>query len=229
VDHDAPGDPGSPGAGGERDPSEAALVADLRAGGEDAFAALIDRYYDTMIRVARLHVATPEAAEDVVQETFLGVIRGLDRFEGRSSLKTWIFRILVNQAKSRGQRDKRSQPFSSVLVELSADEPAVAPERFLDSGRWRGYWQAPPSAEQLPEVHALASEVGDHLLAAIDALPTNQRLVITLRDVQGFSSAEVCQLMAISEANQRVLLHRARSKPRATLERHLDEPRAAVS
>jgi RNA polymerase sigma-70 factor (ECF subfamily) len=229
VDHDALGAPGPPGAGGERDPSEAALVADLRAGKEDAFAALLDRYYDAMIRVARLHVATKEAAEDVVQETFLGVIRGIDRFEGRSSLKTWIFRILVNRAKSRGEREGRTRPFSALASELGTDEPAVDPVRFLDAGRWRGYWQAPPSAEHLPEVHALASEVGDHLLAAIGALPTNQRLVITLRDVQGFSSSEVCELMAITEANQRVLLHRARSKARATLERHLDETRAAVS
>jgi len=226
VDHDALG---SPGSGDERAPSEAALVADLRAGKEDAFAALVDRYYDAMIRVARLHVATKEAAEDVVQETFLGVIRGIDRFEGRSSLRTWMFRILVNRAKTRGEREGRARPFSSVLSELSADEPAVGPERFLDSGRWRGYWQAPPSAEHLPEAHVLAGEVGDRLLAAIAGLPPNQRLVITLRDVQGFSSTEVCELMAISEANQRVLLHRARSKARAALERHFDETRAAVS
>src|SRR5689334_632902 len=182
-----------------------------------------------MIRVARLHVATKEAAEDVVQETFLGVIRGIDRFEGRASLKTWIFRILVNRAKTRGEREGRTRPFSSVLAEVSADEHAVDPERFLDTGRWQGYWQAPPSAQQLPEAHLLADEVGHELLGAIAALPPNQRLVITLRDVQGFSSAEVCQLLAISEANQRVLLHRARSKARATLERHLDETRAAVS
>jgi len=229
VDHHADGAPGPPGAGGERDPSEAALVADLRVGKEDAFAALLDRYYDAMIRVARLHVATRQAAEDVVQETFLGVIRGIDRFEGRSSLKTWIFRILVNRAKTRGEREGRTWPFSSLGPELDVDEAAVDPARFFEAGRWCGYWQAPPSAEHLPEAHVLASEVGERLLAAIDVLPTNQRLVITLRDVQGFSSSEVCELMAISEANQRVLLHRARSKARATLERHLDETRAAVS
>jgi RNA polymerase sigma-70 factor, ECF subfamily len=229
VDHDAPDALGAAERGDERDAHEAALLADLRAGKEDAFASLIDRYYDAMIRVARLHVATKEAAEDVVQETFLGVIRGIDRFEGRSSLKTWIFRILVNRAKTRGERESRTRPFSSMIGELSVHDPAVDPTRFLDAGRWRGYWQAPPSAEQLPEAHALATEVGDDLLAVIAALPSNQRLVITLRDVQGFSSAEVCELLAISEANQRVLLHRARSKARAALEHRLDEIRAGVA
>jgi RNA polymerase sigma-70 factor, ECF subfamily len=220
---------GPPAAGDERDPAEAALVADLRAGKEDAFAALLDRYYDSMLRVARLHVATREAAEDVVQETFLGVIRGIDRFEGRSALKTWMFRILVNRAKSRGEREGRTKPFSSLAPELESDEPSVDPDRFLDSGRWCGFWQAPPSTQHLPEAHALAAEAGERVLAAIAVLPPNQRLVITLRDVQGFSSAEVCELMAISEANQRVLLHRARSKARATLEAYLDETRAVVS
>jgi RNA polymerase sigma-70 factor (ECF subfamily) len=200
-----------------------ALVAALRGGDERAFAALIDRYYDTMLRVARMHVATQEAAEDVVQETFLGVIRGIDRFEARSSLRTWIFRILVNQAKTRGERESRTRPFSSFAAELEAGEPSVDPDRFVASGRWAGFWATPPVEHDVPEARVLAAEAGDRLVDAIDALPPNQRTVITLRDVQGLSAAEVCELLDISEANQRVLLHRARSKTRATLERYLDE------
>jgi len=202
---------------------DALLVAALRAGDEAAFASLLDRYYDTMLRVARMHVATREAAEDVVQETMLGVIQGIDRFEARSSLRTWMFRILVNRAKTRGEREGRTRPFSSLTSELEGDDPAVDPDRFVAEGRWAGFWSAPPSAHQVPEASVLAAEAGDRLIAAIEALPPNQRTVITLRDVQGFSSAEVCELLDISEANQRVLLHRARSKARATLERYLDE------
>jgi RNA polymerase sigma-70 factor (ECF subfamily) len=199
------------------------VVAALRAGDEAAFVALIDRHYGSMLRVARLHVSTREAAEDVVQETFLGVIRGIERFQERSSFRTWMFRILVNQAKSRGERERRSQPFSSLRPELDADEPAVDPDRFRSEGRWAGFWCAPPSAEHLPEARMLAAEVGDRLAEAIDALPPAQRTVITLRDVQGLSAAEVCHLLDLSQGNQRVLLHRARSKARATMERYLDE------
>jgi RNA polymerase sigma-70 factor (ECF subfamily) len=202
---------------------DAALVAALRAGDEHSFALLVDRYYDTMLRVARLHVATREAAEDVVQETFLGVIQGIDRFEARSSLRTWMFRILVNRAKTRGEREGRTRPFSSFEAELETDEPSVDPDRFLADGRWAGFWGTPPVERHLPEARLLAVEAGDHLVAAIAALPPTQRLVITLRDVKGFSAPEVCELLDISEANQRVLLHRARAKARATLERYLEE------
>ena len=202
------------------DSDDAALVTALRAGDEAAFATLIDRYYATMLRVARMYVATKEAAEDVVSETLLGVIQGIDRFEGRSSLKTWLFRILVNRAKTRGQREARSRPFSSLAGELEADEPAVDPDRF----RTDGSWATPPSA--VPEDEVLAAEVGEHLMAAIDALPPAQRTVITLRDVEGLSGSEVSSLLEISEANQRVLLHRARSKVRAALERYLEEQAA---
>ncbi len=177
-----------------------------------------------MLRVARSYVATREAAEDVVQETWLGVINGLDRFEQRSSLKTWMFRILVNRAKTRGERDARSRPFSSLdLLEPGGDEPAVDPSRFNTHGRWAGYWSSPPSAAALPEDSVVVAEAGQRLVAAIDSLPPSQRLVITLRDVQGLSAAEVCDLLQVSEGNQRVLLHRARSKVRATLECYLDD------
>jgi RNA polymerase sigma-70 factor (ECF subfamily) len=182
-----------------------------------------------MLRVARDYVATREAAEDVVQETFLGVIQGIDRFEGRSSLRTWMFRILVNRARTRGEREGRTRPFSSLVSsELETDEPAVDPDRFQAHGRWAGFWSAPPSASHQPEANVLAAEIGERMLGAIEALPLAQRTVIELRDVRGFTSAEVCELLDISEANQRVLLHRARSKARAILERYLDE-RAAVS
>lgn len=203
-----------------------AVVAALRGGDETAFAALIDRYHATMLRVARGYVATKEAAEDVVQETWLGVIRGIDGFETRSSLKTWIFRILVNRAKTRGERESRTRPFSSLASDV--DEPAVDPSRFIDSGRWRGFWSSPPTQHAIPEQHVLASEARDRVLRAVDSLPPNQQLVITLRDVQGLSAADVCDLLSISEANQRVLLHRARSKVRAVLEVYLDE-RAVLS
>jgi RNA polymerase sigma-70 factor (ECF subfamily) len=203
---------------------EAALVTSLRTGDEAAFAALVDRYYGTMLRVARNHVASREAAEDVVQETFLAVIDGLDRFEGRSSLRTWMFRILVNQAKTRGEREGRTRPFSSLGSGVDEEERAVDPDRFIAEGRWAGFWSAPPPAANLPEAHALAAEVGDQLLKVIDTLPPAQLAVLELRDVDGLSASEVCELLDISEANQRVLLHRARSKARAALERYLSEP-----
>jgi len=202
---------------------DAALVAALRAGDEAAFVSLLDRYYDTMVRVARMHVSTREAAEDVVQETFLGVIQGIDHFEGRSSLRTWMFRILVNRAKTRGERESRTRPFSSLESELEADQPSVDPDRFLADGRWAGFWGNPPVAQNLPEARVLAVEAGDRLTAAIDELPRMQRAVIMLRDVQGFTAPEVCELLDLSEANQRVLLHRARGKVRSALERYLDE------
>jgi RNA polymerase sigma-70 factor (ECF subfamily) len=201
---------------------ESELLAALRRGDDRAFAGLIDRYHASMLRVARSYVATREAAEDVVQETWLGVIKGLDSFEGRSSLKTWIFRILVNRARTRGQREARSQPFSA--IGFGGDEPAVDPARFYDSGRWVGFWSAPPTLHSPAEQQVIATEAGQQILAAIGQLPDSQRIVITLRDVEGLSAPEVCDLLDISEANQRVLLHRARTKARAALERYLDSP-----
>ena len=212
----------------DRVAEDATLVAALRVGDEAAFAELVDRYYGVMQRVARQYVATREAAEDVVQETFLGVIQGIDRFEQRSSLRTWMFRILVNRAKTRGEREGRARPFSSLTTGLDADDPAVDPDRFLTEGRWAGFWGAPPSAEHLPDAGVLAAELGDRLAAAVAALPGAQRTVLELRDIPGFTAGEVCELLELSEVNQRVLLHRARSKARALLEGYLDE-RAGVS
>lgn len=212
-----------PGEPRERDPEEAILAAALRAGDEAAFAILIDRYYGTMLRVARTYVSTREAAEDVVQETFLGVIQGIARFEERSSLRTWMFRILANRAKTRGEREGRTRPFSSLAAEIESDEPAVGPERFVREGRWAGFWSAPPAAAPLPEAGVLATEVRQRVMAAIETLPPAQRAVIDLRDVQGYSAVEVCALLDLTEGNQRVLLHRARAKVRAALERYAGE------
>jgi len=203
------------------DGDDALLVAALRAGDEAAFALLVDRYYPVMLRVARQYVATREAAEDVVQETFLGIIQGIGRFEGRSSLKTWVFRILVNRAKTRGEREGRTRPFSAVTLGLDHDEPAVDPARFASEGRWADYWSAPPAPDELPEASVLAAELGSELRGVIDTLPPAQRTVLELRDVQGLTAGEVCELLELSEVNQRVLLHRARSKARAVLERGL--------
>ncbi len=203
------------------------LVERLRTGDEAAFGQLVDECYHSMLHVARGYVSSREAAEDVVQETFVGVIQGIGRFEGRSSLKTWMFRILVNRAKTRGEREGRTRPLSSLAE--GADEPAVDADRFTKEGRWAGSWSAPPTSLPLPEASVLEAEMGDRLLEAISTLPETQRAVLELRDVHGFGAAEVCELLDISEANQRVLLHRARSKARAILEDYMTERAAARS
>lgn len=200
------------------------LVARLRARDDVAFAALVDRYYQSLLHVARGYVATREAAEDVVQDTFLGVIRGIDTFEGRSSVKTWMFSILVNRARTRGERDGRIRPFSSVGNPGDPSDPGgptVDPDRFEKVGRWAGGWTTPPPSRELPEAHTLATEMGARLMEAIASLPAAQRAVLELRDVQGFGASEVCELLDISEANQRVLLHRARARARNLLEDYI--------
>jgi RNA polymerase sigma-70 factor, ECF subfamily len=201
------------------------LLLALRRRDEQAFTALVDRYHARLIRLACLFVANQAVAEEVVQETWIGVLQGIDRFEGRSSFRTWLFRILTNQAKRRGQREARSMPFAA-FSQADADngEPAVAPERFLPAGdEWAGHWVSyPQNWRETPEERFLSHETRALVQQAIDALPPNQRLVITLRDVEGFPSADVCNALAISETYQRVLLHRARSKVRGHLERYLE-------
>jgi len=194
---------------------EVALVDALRAGDRSSFELLVDRYGAAMLRVARTYVATTEAAEDVVQETWLGVVRGIDRFEGRSSVKTWIFRILANRARTRGSRDARSLPFSS-LSEEENPEPAVDRGRFANDGTWTGRWTVAP--RPLPEESVLGREMRVTLDALIDALPPRQRAVLVLRDVEGLSAAEACEALGLSDANHRVLLHRARCRERTHLE-----------
>ena len=187
------------------------LLARLRAGDEQAFNALVREHDGALRRVARTFVRTDSAAEDVVQETWLGVIRGLDGFQGRSSLRTWIFGILVNQARRRGVRDARSLPFSALEGD---DQPTVEPAAFAADGRWTS---APMRLEDDPETGLLSTELRAHLLEAVDTLSRDQRAVITLRDLVGLSAAEVCDLLELSEGNQRVLLHRARAQVRQAL------------
>jgi RNA polymerase sigma-70 factor, ECF subfamily len=197
------------------------LVAALRAGDDEAFRTVVRAWHSPMLRVAQIFVPTRSLAEEVVQETWLRVLGALDRFEGRSSLKTWVFRILVNTAKTRAQREGRVVPFSSLHDPARIPEAAVGPERFLpdDHDRHPGGWSAPP--RDLPEERLLASETREVVAAAIDDLPANQRAVISLRDVEGWSADEVRNALDLSEVNQRVLLHRARAKVRRALEDYL--------
>jgi RNA polymerase sigma-70 factor, ECF subfamily len=200
---------------------EHALLEGLRRGEEGAFVALLDRYGASLLRLARFYLASPAVAEEVVQEALLGLLEGLPRFEGRSSLKTWLFRILINRAKTRAQREGRSIPFSSAGLE--EEEPALSPERFLPRDhRWAGHWAvAPRPWAESPERLLLLAEVRTRLQAALGALPPAQREVITLRDIEGWSSEEVCNVLELSETNQRVLLHRARARLRNALEGYL--------
>jgi RNA polymerase sigma-70 factor, ECF subfamily len=206
-------------------PDESRLIDSLRRRDEAAFSLLVDRYHATLLRLARMYVPDRAAAEEVVQETWLGVLKGIDRFEGRSSFKTWLFRILTNTAKTRGVRDSRSLPFSALFdAETEPFEPAVDPDRFrpADAPQWPNNWKEPPSVwGQDPEERLLSRETLATIRSAIEALPPAQREVITLRDVDGWSSEEVCNALGISETNQRVLLHRARSKVRLALEQYL--------
>ncbi len=190
---------------------EHAFVARLRAGDEDAFNALVARHDGALRRIARTFVRTDAAADDVVQETWLGVVRGLSAFEGRSSLRTWIFRILVNQARTRATRDARDLPFSAVEDD---DGPTVDPAAFGADGRWAS---SPPRLDSDPETGLLSAELRGRLLEAIDELAPDQRAVITLRDLVGVPAQEVCDLLQVSDGNQRVLLHRARARVRAAL------------
>jgi RNA polymerase sigma-70 factor (ECF subfamily) len=194
------------------------LVARLRAGDEAAFAELVDRYDRPLRRLALSFVKTPSAADDVVQETWEGVIKGIDRFEERSSLKTWIFRILVNRARTRGVKDSRMLPFSSLGDEDVG--PSVSPARFDERGMWRS---RPAELASDPDHRLLAGELRDQLSAAIDALPARQRAVITLRDVVGLPADDVASLLEISDGNQRLLLHRARTRVRAALADYVAE------
>ena len=187
------------------------LLERLRAGDEAAFRTLVDRHDRALRRVARTFVRTSSAADEVVQETWLAVVRGLDDFEGRSSLRTWIFSILVNRARTYAVRDARSVPFSALE---SDDGPTVEPAAFGADGRWSS---APPRLDGDPETGLLAAELREHLLQAVDTLPPAQRAVITLRDLVGVSPEEVCELLELSDGNQRVLLHRARARVRTAL------------
>ena len=212
----------------ERGADDADLVAALRRGDEAAFAALVDAWGPGMARLARLHVPSHAVAEEVVQETWLAVLAGLERFEGRSSLRTWAFSILLNRARTHGRRERRSQPFASLHERWQErhDDPAVPPERFQGPGDPRpGWWASPPARWGDPQARLEAREVRAALDEAIEALPLRQRQVLVLREVIGAPPDEACELLGLAEGNQRVLLHRARSKVRAALERGLEAER----
>lgn len=191
---------------------ESDLVARLQAGDEQAFVTLVDRYHAPLLRLATTFVPSRAVAEEVVQDTWLGVVRGVERFEGRSSLKTWLFRILVNRARTAGVRERRETP-----ADL-ADEPAVPPERF-DRG---GGWSSPPTPwDDDAEDRILARQTAAKVSRHLNLLPERQRQVVVMRDFEGLPAAEVCTLLGLSEANQRVLLHRGRARLRNMLEREL--------
>jgi RNA polymerase sigma-70 factor (ECF subfamily) len=204
--------------------ADLSLVEALRGGDEQAFATLVETHQASLRRVARLYVDNPAVVEEVLQDTWLGVIQGLWAFEGRSSLKTWIFRILMNRARTRAVREGRTVPFAS----LGSDDPddlelRVTPDfPPADHPTAPGQWARVQDLGPSPERRLVARETQDRLRAAIDALPPNQRLVLCLRDVEGWSSDEVCNALGLRETNQRVLLHRARSKVRAALAAYLE-------
>lgn len=205
-------------------PDDGSVIDALRHGDEGAFARLVDQYHPSLRRVARLYIANRAVADEVVQDTWLGVIQGIWAFERRSSLKTWIFRILINRAKTRAAREGRMVPFPRFDAAAEAAEAVIAPDRFqpvdhpTEPGRWT---RPPPDLGASPERWLLAQEVRQHLQSAIAALPEHQRLVLILRDVEGCSTEEVCNALGFQETNTRVLLHRARAKVRAVLEPYL--------
>jgi RNA polymerase sigma-70 factor, ECF subfamily len=203
-------------------PDDRALVERIRAGDEAAFMDLVERLRPAMIRVARMYVATDAVAEEVVQEAWIGVLQGIDRFEGRSSLRTWIFRILANVAKTRGVRESRSVPFTSIGGD-DPGEPAVAADRFQGPfAQFPGAWSTVPTDWRgVPDERLLAAETLAVVRHAIDALPANQAAVIRMRDVLGMTSEEVRNALDLSETNQRVLLHRARARVRRAVEQYV--------
>lgn len=195
------------------------IIRRILSGDEAAFVSLVDAYHGRLLRLALVFVSSHAVAEEVVQETWAAVLTGLKSFEGRSSLKTWLFRILTNQAKTRGVREGRSMPFSALGDDDVGAEPTVDPARFRQSGRWA---QPPlPWDEDTPEKLLLRQESMELLEKAIGELPPTQRAVLTLRDVEGLDSEEVCNVLDVSDTNQRVLLHRARSKVRRVLEQYM--------
>ncbi len=203
--------------------TEDAIVEGVRCGDEAVFAQLLNDWSRSMLLLARTFVSTEASAEEVVQDTWLAVIRGIDRFEGRSSLRTWVYRILVNTAKKRGVRESRTVPWSSLAGVEEDRGPAVDPMLFRDADdAYPGGWRSFPKEWDSAESSVVAGEVRTTVRAAIDALPERQRIVITLRDVLGHSSDEVCQMLELSAVNQRVLLHRARAVVRTHLASYLE-------
>jgi RNA polymerase sigma-70 factor, ECF subfamily len=189
-------------------PTDEDLMQQLRGGDEVAFGALVDRYHGRLVGLARSVVGSAPLAEEAAQETWIAVLRGAERFEGRSAARTWLFRICVNRARSIGRREGRTTP-------VDTSEPAVDPSRFSSTGQWS---EPPEDWTAAVDERVVAAELAGPVREAIDLLPDAQKQVVTLRDVEGLSSHEVCEVLSISAANERVLLHRGRSRVRARLE-----------
>src|SRR6266849_9251639 len=201
--------------------AEADLIDRLRGGDEAAFVCLVNTYSASLKRLALAFVPIEAVAEEVVQETWLAVMTGMARFEGRSSVKTWIFKILTNRAKTRAIREKRTINFSELENPAEPDQPAVDPARFLPASHsiWPGHWASPPDNwSASAEDAVLGREAMGVLQRELERLAPAQRIVVALRDVHGWPAAEVCEVLGLSEANQRVLLHRGRSRLRGALE-----------
>jgi RNA polymerase sigma-70 factor (ECF subfamily) len=214
-------------SGFERQPDwrgdERLLIRALRQGDERAFEEMFDRYHGALVHLAMAYVHDRTVAEDVAQDAWLGLLQSLPRFEGRSSLKTWLFRILMNCARANRRREARTVPFSTLGEPWEEDGLVVEPERFLPAEfRWAAQWAVPP--DEWPEEHLLDMETTAFLQQAIDHLPPTQRVVLTLRDIEGWASSDVCEALEISEVHQRVLLHRARSHIRDVLETDMRQP-----
>jgi RNA polymerase sigma-70 factor (ECF subfamily) len=205
------------------DDDDIRLVAALQQGNEQAFIAIVERFHLSLTRLALAYVQDRAIAEEIVQDTWLALVRGIARFEGRSSLKTWLFRVLMYQARARASREERSVPFSAV------NGPTVDPARFLPDGhRWAGHWaEAFPSFDDTPEEFLLRQETMSHIRHLIAQLPSRQRIVLVLRDIEGVSAAEVCDILSMNDGTERVLLHRARAKVREGLEKYLRESESA--
>lgn len=218
---DADGARDAPAANSAAD--EARLIASLLKGDEAVFMRLVEQYQAAMVRLAQVYVRDRAVAEEVAQDAWVAVLRSLRQFEGRSSFKTWLFHILVNAARTRSQRERRSVPFSALAPDADSpldEEPSVAPERFRSGGDpYAGGWITLPQPwDDLPEASADSREIRERIAAAIERLPASQQSVIRLRDIEGYSAEDVCQMLGVSEGNQRVLLHRARSRVRQALE-----------
>jgi RNA polymerase sigma-70 factor (ECF subfamily) len=208
------------------DDADTDLVAGLRRRDEAAFVTLVERYQGPLLRLALVYCRSRDLAEEIVQDAWLGVLQGIDRFEGRAAFKTWLFQILVNRARTNARREGRALSFSSLEDEAkSPGEPAVSPERFRAADdKWPHNWAVPPhSWGESADARLLSSETMELVKRAIDELPPAQQQVITLRDVEGWTAEDVCNVLTISETNQRVLLHRARSRVRAELEKHFND------
>jgi RNA polymerase sigma-70 factor (ECF subfamily) len=199
---------------------EQQLLARLRKGDEGAFDELVNRHHGALIRMAMGHVADREAAEEVVQDTWLAVIESLERFEGRSSLRTWIFGILIHKAKDRGIREKRHTTFSAFESFDDDNEEAIDPARFQQSGEWAGHWAFPPQPwdDLTPEKLLASQQAVNAMNKAIDALPATLKDVLILRDVEGVEVKEACEILKITETNLYVRLHRARERVRQAVE-----------